>query len=81
MYQYSMVANLPPSPAPRHSQELNFLSDVYDVLRASHFRLLNREEWAIALAESFQLNLPLEVSACWVAAGARLMAAALAQQL
>jgi hypothetical protein len=34
---------------------------VYDVLRASHYHLLTREEWDIALSESFQLTLPLEV--------------------
>lgn len=37
------------------------MADTYDVLRASHYHLLTREEWDIALAESFQLLLPLTV--------------------
>ncbi|KAI8462870.1 MAG: hypothetical protein J3K34DRAFT_527436 [Monoraphidium minutum] len=42
-------------------EELEFVGDAYDVLRASHYHLLTDGEWDIALAESFQLNLPLEI--------------------
>lgn len=31
------------------------------MLRASHYHLLTQDEWRIALSESFQLTLPLEV--------------------
>ncbi|GBG00002.1 hypothetical protein Rsub_12729 [Raphidocelis subcapitata] len=42
-------------------KEVEFVSDVFDVLRASHYHLLTDAEWQIALAESFQLTLPMEV--------------------
>ena len=46
----------PPPPA----QELEFVGDVFDVLRASHYHPLTEQEWKTALAESFKLTLPLE---------------------
>ncbi|GBF88981.1 aminopeptidase [Raphidocelis subcapitata] len=49
------------TPEDLDDKELEFLCDTYDVLRASHYHLLTRDEWRIAQSESFQLNLPLEV--------------------
>jgi hypothetical protein len=37
------------------------VGDVFDVLRASHYHMLTRAEWELALSESFKLTLPLEV--------------------
>jgi len=36
-------------------------SDVYEVLRASHYTLLTKEEWDLATSENFNLNLPMTV--------------------
>lgn len=35
--------------------------DVYEVLAASHYTLLTKEEWDLATSENFNLNLPMEV--------------------
>lgn len=37
------------------------MSDVYEVLRASHYTLLTKEEWDLATSENFNLNLPMTV--------------------
>jgi hypothetical protein len=37
-------------------------ADVYEVLAASHYTLLTKEEWDLATSENFNLNLPMEVS-------------------
>jgi hypothetical protein len=37
---------------------------VYEVLRASHYTLLTKEEWDLASGENFNLNLPMTVRAC-----------------
>lgn len=36
-------------------------ADVYEVLAASHYTLLTKEEWDLATSENFNLNLPMEV--------------------
>lgn len=36
-------------------------ADVYEVLAASHYTLLTKEEWDLASCENFNLNLPMEV--------------------
>lgn len=43
-------------------QEEEFISDVYEVLRASHYTLLTVDEWDLATSENFNLNLPMKVS-------------------
>lgn len=45
------------------TKELEFVGDVFEVLRASHYHLLTAAEWRIAQAEQFSLTLPLEVRA------------------
>jgi hypothetical protein len=44
------------------SKEEEFIADVYEVLRASHYTLLTKEEWDLATQENFNLNLPMEVN-------------------
>ncbi len=51
-----------PSTSSLDKKEQDFLGDVYDVLRASHYHLLNKAEWSIATSEDFTLNLPIEVN-------------------
>jgi hypothetical protein len=51
-----------PSTVHLDTKEEDFIADVYEVLRASHYHLLTRDEWEIATAEDFQLSLPVEVN-------------------
>jgi hypothetical protein len=43
-------------------KEEEFIADVYEVLQASHYTLLTKEEWELATRENFNLNLPMEVN-------------------
>lgn len=43
-------------------KEDDFIADVYEVLRASHYTLLTKEEWDLATSENFNLNLPMTVN-------------------
>jgi hypothetical protein len=51
-----------PSTISLDDKELIFIRDVYEVLRASHYRLLTRQEWEIATSEDFIVSLPVEVN-------------------
>lgn len=43
-------------------KEGKFIADVYEVLRASHYTLLNRDEWDIATSEDFSVSHPVAVN-------------------
>eukprot|EP00882_Tetradesmus_deserticola_P018152 GHRQ01019478.1.p1 GENE.GHRQ01019478.1~~GHRQ01019478.1.p1 ORF type:complete len:266 (+),score=104.64 GHRQ01019478.1:211-1008(+) len=51
-----------PTTAVLDQKEAEFIADVYEVLRASHYTLLTKEEWDLATQENFNLNLPMEVN-------------------
>ncbi len=38
------------------AQEQAFLADVWEVLRAGHYKLLGKQEWESALAEDFMVG-------------------------
>ncbi|CAD7704603.1 unnamed protein product [Ostreobium quekettii] len=42
-------------------REQVFISDLITLMKAAHYRLLSQKDWDAALAEDFQLNMPLEV--------------------
>ncbi|KAF6257530.1 hypothetical protein COO60DRAFT_1701817 [Scenedesmus sp. NREL 46B-D3] len=50
-----------PTTAVLDQKEEEFIADVYEVLQASHYTLLTKEEWDLATQENFNLNLPMEV--------------------
>lgn len=50
-----------PTTAALDAKELEFVADVFEALRASHYHVLTDREWKIAQAESFKLTLPLEI--------------------
>jgi len=37
-------------------QQEELITDVYEVLRASHYTLLTKQEWGLATAENFNLS-------------------------
>lgn len=37
--------------------EMNFLEDMYELMQASHFRLLSEEDWDTAQDEQFTVSL------------------------
>jgi len=52
---------LPTTPA-LDDKEGRFIADVYEVLRASHYTLLNKDEWDIATQEDFSVSHPVAVN-------------------
>jgi hypothetical protein len=43
-------------------KEARFIADVYEVLRASHYTLLNKDEWDIATSEDFSVSHPVAIN-------------------
>jgi hypothetical protein len=43
-------------------KEGKFIADVYEVLRASHYSLLDRDQWQIATSEDFSVSHPVAVN-------------------
>lgn len=61
IYLQRSSKNLPTTPVLDQKEE-EFIADVYEVLRASHYSLLTKDEWELATSENFNLNLPMKVS-------------------
>lgn len=61
IYLQRSSKSLPTTPVLEKKEE-EFIADVYEVLRASHYTLLTKEEWDLAQQENFNLNLPMEVN-------------------
>lgn len=44
------------------NQECRFLTNLWDVLHAGHYKMLSSSEWDAAMAEEFLLTLPVSVN-------------------
>ncbi|CAL8464423.1 g3958 [Coccomyxa elongata] len=51
-----------PSEEELDDMEMAFLEDMYELMQASHFRLLSEEDWDTAQDEQFTFNSPVEVN-------------------
>ncbi|EIE18772.1 hypothetical protein COCSUDRAFT_60075 [Coccomyxa subellipsoidea C-169] len=56
------VGSAGPTEEELDEMEMTFMEDVWQLMQASHFRLLSKEDWETAQEEQFTFNSPVEVN-------------------